>query len=148
MRLEVALAGIERLFLDTAPVIYLVEQNPRYDDVVRRIFRAIDEGSIIVVTSPITLAECLVVPYRSNSAAMERQYIERITRGRNTVFTSIDEYIARHAAQLRARYQLRLADALQAAVALQAGCDAILTNDTIFSRVAELPALLVDNLQP
>ncbi len=148
MRLEGALAGIERLFLDTAPVIYLVEQNPRYDDVVRRIFRAIDEGSIIVVTSPITLAECLVVPYRSNSTAMERQYIERITRGRNTVFTSIDEHIARHSAQLRARYQLRLADALQAAVALQAGCDAILTNDTIFSRVAELPALLVDNLQP
>jgi hypothetical protein len=30
MKLEDALVGVTRLFLDTAPVVYLVEENPTF----------------------------------------------------------------------------------------------------------------------
>jgi hypothetical protein len=30
MKVEEALRGVKRLFLDTAPVVYFVEQNPEF----------------------------------------------------------------------------------------------------------------------
>jgi hypothetical protein len=30
MKIEQALKGVKRLFLDTAPVVYFVEQNPEF----------------------------------------------------------------------------------------------------------------------
>ena len=40
-----ALAGITRLAFDTAPIIYLIEQNPRYWSTVNDIFHRIDFDS-------------------------------------------------------------------------------------------------------
>ena len=56
---------ITHIFLDTAPLIYYVEENPSYFSIVETIFDHIDDGSVIAVTSPVTLAECLVGVYRS-----------------------------------------------------------------------------------
>jgi predicted nucleic acid-binding protein len=56
--------------------------------------------------------------------------------------------VAARAAELRARYRLKLADALQLALALQAGCEAFLTNDLALRRVAELRVLVLDDLAP
>jgi predicted nucleic acid-binding protein len=43
---------------------------------------------------------------------------------------------------------LRLPDALQIAVALEAGCEAFLTNDLTLKRVVELRVLVLDDLEP
>lgn len=40
MKVSAALQGVSLLFLDTAPVIYLIEQNPAYLDLVKSIFSA------------------------------------------------------------------------------------------------------------
>lgn len=148
MKIADVLGGIRRLFLDTSPVIYYVEEHPRYIDVVAAVFDAIDDGSLVGVTSPITLAESLVVPYRVGLTALELRYINCIVYAHNTDFVPIDERVASHAAALRARYGLRLPDALQAAAAQQARCDALLTNDPIFRRIAELSVLVIDELEP
>jgi hypothetical protein len=39
-----ALQGVARLFLDTAPVIYYVENNPHYFTIVEVVFDHIDNG--------------------------------------------------------------------------------------------------------
>jgi predicted nucleic acid-binding protein len=57
MTISDALQDVQRIFLDTAPVIYYVEQNPRYSAMVEEVFRRLDAGTIIGVTSPVTLAE-------------------------------------------------------------------------------------------
>ena len=62
MKVSERLQPITRLFLDSAPVIYAVEKHPRYVDIVRPALRRIEEGSLLAVTSPITLAECLIAP--------------------------------------------------------------------------------------
>ncbi|MGB3511638.1 MAG: hypothetical protein WBA93_20845 [Microcoleaceae cyanobacterium] len=71
MKIEETLSGVNRLFLDTAPVIYYVENNPRYLDRVRKVFEQILESSVIAVASPVTLAECLVLPYNSGQVQIQ-----------------------------------------------------------------------------
>ncbi|MCB8943776.1 MAG: PIN domain-containing protein [Ardenticatenaceae bacterium] len=147
MKLDDALTSVSTLFLDTAPVIYYVEQNPAYFGMIYEIFERVDEGTITAVTSPITLSECLVFPYRHGNVQLQADFADLIIRGNHTQFVGIDEYIGEHAAELRARYNLALADALQFAVALAANCQAFLTNDKRLKRVSELRVLVVDELE-
>ena len=138
---------IARLFLDTAPVIYYVERNPTYDPLVTDIFRRIDSGSLTAVTSPVTLAECLVLPCRIGLASPQKDFTDLVVRGDNTVFMAIDAPCATAAADMRARYNLTLTDSLQLAAAICARCDAFLRNDADLKRVVELRVLELDDLE-
>jgi predicted nucleic acid-binding protein len=141
------LQGVRRLFLDTAPVIYFIQRTPQYYDLVRVFFERINEQALIAVTSPITLAECLVQPYRLGQTELQQDFLELITNYDNVEFVPIDQPdLAIQAAQIRARYNLQLPDAFQIAVALIANCEAILTNDVTLRRVTELRVLVLDEL--
>jgi predicted nucleic acid-binding protein len=142
-----ALLDVGRLFLDTAPVIYFVERNPTFASVVDDIFDRLDDGRLSAATSPITLLECLVVPCRTGSMELQRDFTEVIVRGRGVTFVPLDDAIAQRGADLRARYNLSLADAFQVAAALCAGCDAMLTNDVGLRRVNDIRILLVGDLE-
>ncbi|MFY9555275.1 MAG: PIN domain-containing protein, partial [Blastocatellia bacterium] len=76
-----------------------------------------------------TLAECLVVPCRLGAAKLQQDFLDLIVYGNNTVFVNIDNETGKQAAELRARYNITLPDALQIAGALLAGSQAFLTND-------------------
>ncbi|NJN91940.1 MAG: type II toxin-antitoxin system VapC family toxin, partial [Leptolyngbyaceae cyanobacterium SL_5_14] len=145
MKFEEALAGVTRLYLDTAPVIYLVERNPQFFDQVRGVFQKVDEGQLTVVASPITLAECLVGAYRMKHAEAATTFFECLTQ-EGTDFVQISVAIADRAAQLRVKYNLDLTDAFQIATALEAGCEAFLTNDIQLKRVPEVTILVVSDL--
>ena len=73
-------------------------------------------------------------------------FIYLIVDGENINFVLIDEDIGNLAAQMRARYNLSLTDALQIATAIQSNCDAFLTNDLQFKKVRELSILVVSEL--
>ncbi|QTA91473.1 PIN domain-containing protein [Desulfonema magnum] len=103
---------------------------------------------LTAVTSPITLSECLILPYRLNSEALEEKFSALIVSGSNMMFMPIDDSIAKQAAKLRAKYNLSLADALQIAAALAAGSDAFLTNDIALKRVRELKILVIEEIAP
>ena len=147
MKISDALQNLTYLFLDTAPLIYYVENNPTYTRRVQTVFDRIDAGILTAVTSPITLAECLVMPYRSGSAKLQQDFFDLVVYGNNTIFTPINEVCARQAAEMRARYNLTLTDALQVSAALGAGCQAFLTNDADLKRVSELPVLVLDEYE-
>ena len=147
MKLQTAFQNVSRVFLDTAPVIYYVEKNPKYFDVVNRIFEGIDAGEWEAITTPVTLAESLVVPCRQGQTKLQKDFSDLIARGANTTCLSIDAFIGREAAKLRAKYNLTLTDAIQAAAALQGGCDAFLTNDRDLRKVGELVVLVLDDLE-
>ena len=68
-------------------------------------------------------------------------------RGHEDCLSVITSEIARIAADIRARYRLQLPDAFQIATALDAGCQAFLTNDAQLKRIAELKMLLVSELE-
>ena len=146
MKVNNAIQGIRRLFLDIAPIIYYVENHPNYYELTQVIFDGIDEGLLLGVTSPITLSECLVYPYKLGLIALAQDFIYLIVDGENINFVLIDEDIGNLAAQMRARYNLSLTDALQIATAIQSNCDAFLTNDLQLKRVNELSILVISEL--
>ena len=144
MRISDVLKGVSRLFLDTAPVIYFVERNPRFVDFVEPIFERLG-SDITAVASPITLSECLVGALRLGLVDLERAFVDVLLSDK-AVCVDIDAAIAREAARIRVRYNLHLPDALQIASALTTGCDAFLTNDEALNRVTELRILVVSEL--
>ena len=133
------------LFLDSAPLIYFVEQNPDYFALLSPIFTRIDEGDLTVVTSPITLAECLFYPYKNNDTALVKAFSRRIVTGRNVRSIPITSAIANHSAQLRANYNLGFADAFQVSTAIAAGCDFFITNDRQLKRIQLLDVVVLSD---
>ena len=148
MTVSEALRGVTRLFLDTAPVIYFVENNPLYRSRVDEIFDMIDLGSPPAVTSSVTLAEAMIHPIRRRLVPLQQMFADLIVHGKNTMFVTLGEKEATKAAELRARHDLSLTDAFQVARALEAGCDALLTNDSGLGRVTEIRIIVIDALEP
>jgi predicted nucleic acid-binding protein len=70
-----------------------------------------------------------------------------LTNTPNTIFVPIDQDCGRKSAEIRARYNLTLTDAFQVAAALNAGCEAFLTNDAGLKRVTELRIITLDELE-
>jgi|ERR687896_1235582 predicted nucleic acid-binding protein len=147
MKITERLQTVTKLFLDTAPVVYYVEEDTRYLALVDPIFDRLDAGTLVAVTSPVTLAECLVMPYHNNQVELQQIFSDLIVNGTNVLFASIDREMGRRAAELRARYNLSLTDAFQIAVALQSGCDAFLTNDMTLKRVSELSVVVLEEME-
>ncbi len=146
MKIRDALLGVNRLFLDTAPVIYLVEKNPQFLNAIVAIFGTIDQNQIRAVVSPITLAECLVGAYRNDQVQVAGNFIDYLTQG-DTEFILTTMAIANRAAKLRADHNLQMADAMQIATAIDSGCEAFLTNDLQLRRVSGIRILVVSDLQ-
>jgi predicted nucleic acid-binding protein len=146
LKLDESLTGIYRVFLDTAPVIYYVENVARYRGVMDAIIARSRAGSLELVTSPITLAECLVYPIRRGNRDLVERFRLVITRGVNTYYAGIDR-VAEKAAELRAFRNLTLPDAFQIACALTVECDGFLTNDRELTSVEGLRALILDDLE-
>jgi predicted nucleic acid-binding protein len=148
MRLEVALEGVSTILLDTAPVVDYLEVHPRYVALMDRFMEIKAENAILSVTSPVTLSECLIQPVRRGAHELVDAYRKLVIVGEQTEFRIIGVREADIAARLRANYNLTLADAYQAAIAITSGCEAILTNDQDFKRVREIRAVVLDDLEP
>ncbi|MGH9766721.1 MAG: type II toxin-antitoxin system VapC family toxin [Blastocatellia bacterium] len=146
MKIADALASVRELFLDTAPIIYHVEGNLAYQPLTDQVFQSIQAGTLSAVTSSITLSECLVHPYRRGDMALAQKFRNVITAGVNTRYVGVDA-VAERAAEVRARYNLKLADSFQTAAAIAAGCDAFLTNDSALKRVSGITILVLDELE-
>lgn len=147
MKLAEQLDSIRQVFLDTAPVIYFIEKNPDFSEKVRSVFSRLDEGKLIAVVSPITLAECLVLPYKIPDPDIAQIFSDLLVNSESVLFYPIDEVAANKAADLRARYNITLTDAFQLAVAIQAECDAFLTNDIDLKRVTEIPIIVLSEAE-
>jgi predicted nucleic acid-binding protein len=144
--IEVAIQNVLRLGLDTAPIIYFIEEHPVYLPYISPIFAAISRAELAGVTSTITVAEVLIQSLRHDTPDLYQEYLDLFLHSDNFEVHVIDVAVAQAAADLRVRYSLRLPDALQLAVALQAGCTAFLTNDRQLRRVTDLRVLILDDL--
>lgn len=133
------------ILLDTAPIIYLVENHATYFPIIQTFFKQAEKENVVFVTTPITLAECLYYPYKQDNKHLQEQFLHLLTRGHNVRFVPVTADISQNSAKLRANYNLGFADALQVATALSAGCTTLLTNDKGWKRVKELSTLLLDD---
>ncbi|WP_414529785.1 type II toxin-antitoxin system VapC family toxin [Nodularia chucula] len=126
--------------LDTAPLIYFIEENPNYLEVANALFEAIFRGEFSVVTSVITISEVLVHPLRQGNVILAQQYHDILFNSQGLTTIEVSPIIAENAAQLRADHNLRTPDAIQMATAIHGGASFFLTND---ARLPSLPGLTV-----
>ena len=142
-----AFEGVQRLFFDTAPLIYFVEENVTYVERVKAILVCLDAGKFAGFTSVVTLTEILPLPIKTGDAILIKKHHDFLLHSRNLSLVNIDISIGLQAGELRSKYNLGTADALQIASALSANCDTLLTNDKQLRRVAELRVLVLDDLE-
>lgn len=144
MDLKDDLLKYQDIFLDSAPIIYLVEQHGTYLPLMKEVVHLIRTNRLKIFTSPVTLLECLVQPIRGGNRTIEQRFREVIVSGRNINFIPTTSEIGEIAARLRVKYNLSSTDAIQVATAMEANCGALLTNDKILARVTEMPILVLE----
>src|SRR5262249_10369125 len=142
-----ALARVQRLYTETAPLIYYVEENPAYVGKMDAIIAAIEDRPIEAISSVITLTEVLTRPFKLGDTRLAREYRDILLHSGEFRLLLVTSRIAESAADLRARYNLRTPDALHIAAGIDARCDAFLTNDTGIKRVTEIAVLVLDELE-
>jgi predicted nucleic acid-binding protein len=131
--------------LDTAPLIYFIEEHPTYLPLVRLFFEAVDRGDFRVVTSVLTLTEVLVHPLRLGDRLLAGQYRRILLHAAQITTLPVSETIADEAAQLRGAHGLRTPDAIQLATAIHAGASCFLTNDSRLSSAGTSLKVLILN---
>lgn len=146
-RIADILPKVSKVFLDTAPLIYYVEGSGNLFSIVNEFFQGLQSKKILAVVSPVTLAECLVMPAKLNNTQMQQNFINFLTNTREIEMVNIDTEIAIQAAQLRGIYKLKLPDALQLATAIPSKCDGFLTNDIHLKRVTDIQVLILEELK-
>ena len=129
--------------LDTAPLIYFIEENPLYLDIVRPFFDAMDLGLFSAVTSTVTLLEVLVYPFRQGDMRLAQQYRDILLNAEWLTMVPLTNDIAEEASRLRAAHALRTPDAVQIATARHREASFFLTNDARLPSLPELRVLIL-----
>ncbi|TSA15066.1 MAG: type II toxin-antitoxin system VapC family toxin [Comamonadaceae bacterium] len=129
------------VMVDTAPFIYVLESHPQWADQFVGLFEAAAKGDLTIALSTITLAEVLTGPFKAGQTALAKRYEKALSQYK---VIAVSAAIAALAAQLRARYRLKLPDAIQLASALDIGAAALVTHDRDFSQVSGMPILTGD----
>ncbi|MFN8455037.1 MAG: PIN domain-containing protein [Anaerolineae bacterium] len=131
--------------LDTSIFIYHFEAHPTYLPLTRVAFTQIQTGQCLGIASTIALMELTVHPWRLNRPDIARQYEVLLINFPNLKVSEVTREVARRAAQLRARYNLRPADALQVATAMTEGATLWVSNDKGLKRIEpKLEVIILD----
>ena len=131
---------------DSAPLIYYLEEHPRYSAVSNELFDAIREKVVLGLTSILTLMEVLVLPLRAGRGSLANDYRRLLNHTRGLTLFPVDRAICERAAKVRADHSwLRTPDALQVATALEHGAQVIVTNDNRWKRLKEIPVVVLED---
>ena len=142
---QIDLRNVSIVALDTAPLIYYMEEHPQYLPLVEPVIDAIDAGTITAYTSTVTLLEVLTKPLQEGDQALAGEYREILTSSRLHLI-SVTPEVAEEAAKLRAKYRLRAPDAIQIATAILNHADLLISNEPRWKRVKEVKLVVLDDL--
>ena len=126
-----------RIYVDTNIWIYFLEGHPSFAPKIRAFFLAANASSALLVTSEMTIAECLLKPARDGDEEKISAY-EALFDGGNIEILPMDGALARRAALAGGALGLKLIDAIHYVSAREAGCRYFLTGDGRFKTGPEL----------
>jgi len=128
-----------RLYLDTSPVIYTVEQVPGYAAAVDN---ALSAPGVVLVASDLTWMECRVKPLRDGHADLLKDYDEFFQNAVAEIIPLTREVIDR-ATEIRAQYGFKTPDAIHLPAAVVSGCDGFFTDDHRLDRFSDITIEIV-----
>jgi predicted nucleic acid-binding protein len=118
---------LSRVFWDTNLFIYLLEDLEGFGQRVAEIRTRMTERNDQLYTSALTLGEVLVKPIEDHDEELRRKYLSAITE--RCIVLPFNSQVAPTYARIRTDRTIRAPDAIQLAVAAQAGIDLFITND-------------------
>lgn len=140
------MTDFRRVFIDTAPIIYFLENSPLYMESMGKFFSRCMKEHIQIVTSALTIEEYLVAPYSDGKLEYVDNF-KRFLQYMNIEVVDIDAAIAEQGAKIRGQYKnFRAMDALQIATAVVKKCDMFFTNDKQLRQEKELPCMTMDDI--
>ena len=131
-----------RVTVDSAPLIYFLENHRVHARRFEALFNANAAGSLEIVISSIAVAEVLTGPLKDGNEALADRYRRVLAEWQ---IVPVDAELAALAARLRASHKLRLPDAIHAATALSTDSVALVTHDRDFSGLKGLR--IIDGVQ-
>lgn len=135
-----------KVFIDTAPLIYYLEQSPHYFKKIKKFLEGCCEYDTQIVTSAITVEEYGVFPFRNKKLELIKNF-DKFLDDMDINLIDVDDSIAKKAAQIRAMFKdFKAMDALQLASACLTGCDLFLTNDKQLMQFTEIKCITVEEL--
>ena len=141
------MTDFKKVFIDTAPFIYFLENSSRYMESIGKFFTKCTKENIQIVTSTLTIEEYLVLPY-SNGKVEYVDNFKRFIEYMNIEVVDIDSNIAEQGAKIRGQYKnFKAMDALQIATAIVKECDMFFTNDKQLRQEKELPCMTMEDIQ-
>lgn len=140
------MTDFRRVFIDTAPIIYFLENSPLYMESMEKFFSRCMKEHIQIVTSALTIEEYLVAPYSDGKLEYVDNF-KRFLQYINIEVVDIDAAIAEQGAKIRGKYKnFKAIDALQIATAVVKKCDMFFTNDKQLRQEKELPCMTMDDI--
>ena len=134
---------VPSVYFDTNCFIYRFEGIEPFWTLLQPVFEAATAGAMAIITSELTLLECLVKPRRMGDAPLERMLRDALANSREVRLLPISREVIDRAIDCRALHSIRTPDAIHAATALAHGCSSFYTNDAGFARVAGLNVKLL-----
>ena len=98
------MTDFKKVFIDTAPFIYFLENSSRYMESIGKFFTKCTKENIQIVTSTLTIEEYLVLPY-SNGKVEYVDNFKRFIEYMNIEVVDIDSNIAEQGAKIRGQYK-------------------------------------------
>jgi len=115
---------MDKIYLDSCLIIYLVEQHPVFSPIVQSRIATLEETELCV--SPLIRLEVLVKPMRDANQALLLRYEQFLACLCNL---SMPEEVYQIALSLRVQHGLKTPDALHVATAQFHNCQQFWTND-------------------
>lgn len=131
------LPGRGRLLVDSAPIIYYLEDHPEFSARYEHVFVRAEAGDYELAITTVSLVEVLTGPLRQGNKALADTYREALTSPPSWRVVDLTPAIAHRAAQIRGQTRLRTPDAIQLASALEISCIGLVTQDRDFRGFSE-----------
>lgn len=132
--------------LDTVVWIYEFEAHPVFGSVTRSLFRdGFGAGFCRAACSLLVLGELLVQPLAMSRADLADRYRQLIASGPDLMVTPITRPVIETAASLRARYRIKMLDAIHIASAVHCRAASFVTNDEKLRTIADIPVLILSD---
>jgi predicted nucleic acid-binding protein len=128
-----------RIYLDSAILIYAVEQVMPYASIVETRLSAPD---IVCVTSDLARMECRVKPLQTKDIELLKDYDYYFEMAMAEIVV-LSTQVIDCATDIRARYGFKTPDSIHLASALVSKCDVFLTNDYRLNRFAEIAVEII-----
>jgi predicted nucleic acid-binding protein len=135
--------------LDTVVWIHEFEGDPVFGQITRPLFEdGFGKGALRAACSLIVLGEVLVKPLALSLTDIADRYRRMISPRPDLTVWPISRGVIEMAGSLRARYRIRMIDAIHVASAVVNLADCFVTNDAGLRGISEVPILILADYLP